>query len=118
MVEAVHDVSEEQGGELAEPLTLGRIAARWFGVLGPLGAAFTQQQLAYLLTSAACHGSVLFVHLPAFIAIVILVLAVIMTRKENDDGFFFITGMLSAVVAVILILAQWLPTFFISPCQR
>jgi hypothetical protein len=118
MVEALHDVSEQQGGELAERLTLASIAARWFGVLGPLGAAFTQQQLGYLLTYAACHGSVLFVHLPAFVAIVILAFAVIAIRKEGEEGFFYITGMLSVFVSVILVLAQWLPTFFISPCQR
>jgi hypothetical protein len=118
MVEAVHDVSEEQGGELTERLTLGRIAARWFGILGPLGAAFLQQQLGYLFTDAACKGSVLFVHLPPIIAITILVVAVTLTRRESEEGFFYITGMFSAVVAALLIAAQWLPTFFISPCQR
>jgi hypothetical protein len=118
MVEAVHDVSEEQGGELAERLTLRRIAGRWFGILGPLGAAFLQQQLGYLLTDAACKRSALFIHLPPIIAIAILVFAVMLTRRENEEGFFHITGMLSAVVAAILIVAQWLPTFFISPCQR
>lgn len=119
---------------VGESLTWRQTWARWFGLLGPLAAAFMQQQLAYGFTSWACtKGAVVLVHLPAVLALLITAFAASISRREyresadtsDDRGretssahFFGAAGLVASGLGAALILAQWLPTIFIHPCQR
>ena len=116
-----------------EQLTNGRIAARWFGVLGPLLAMLVQQELAYASVLGACHDHQwLLVQWPTLLALIVVGLAFLASRREyarssddeSKDGadsgsrFFGITGLLMSGLGAALILAQWLPTVFIGACHR
>lgn len=115
-----------------EQLTNGRIAARWFGVLGPLVAILAQQELAYASVLGACHDHQwLLVQWPTLLALIVVGLAFVASRREytraSDDEskdadsgsrFFGITGLLMSGLGAALILAQWLPTVFIGACHR
>jgi hypothetical protein len=116
-----------------ERLSRGRIAALWFIVLGPLVAAFSQQQLAYGLVDPACARHMpLVVQLPLLLSLAIVAVALLLARKEwtrddrparhsNQEGstrLFPLLGFLSAGLSLALIVAEWLPTLFLNPCQR
>lgn len=112
-----------------------RIAGQWFAILGPLAAAFAHQQLSYALVQEACrrHSTVL-VHLPVLVGFVLIGVAWVLARREwersgrrtsvNDPPevgsatFFPLVGFAMSGFAAALILAQWLPTFFLDPCAR
>lgn len=113
----------------------GRIAAQWFGVLGPPAAAFADQQLSYALVDLACRRDApLLMLLPAGLSIVILGAAAALAwhgwqesrrlaaGKENTvigaAQFYAIVGLALSGLSLGLILAQSLPDFFLHPCQR
>lgn len=112
-----------------------RVAAQWFGILGPPIAVFLQQQLAYLLVQPAClRRATLLLQLPAPAGLVITLFAAAIAWRERTgagrrlstretavirpDLFFGFVGLVMSALAMALILAQWLPTLFLDPCQR
>ena len=119
---------------MREELSPREIGARWFGILGPLAAVWIQQQLAYYLVPKACYsGNVFIPHIAPLVGIAITAYAGLMSWREVDsrrsrrsngeelDGsawFFGAVGLLMTGLAAALIIAQWLPDFFINPCTR
>ena len=120
--------------DTGQGLTRTRIAERWFGVLGPLAAAFGQQQLAYASVIQACHDRKrLLLQWPTLLAVVLVFLAGFVSWREFDRSrkqtrdeevadtgsawFFGVTGLLMSGLAAVLIVAQWLPALFFHPCQ-
>ena len=111
-----------------DELTKTEIAARWFWILGPLAAAWAQQELSYALVTWACvHGMLLVLSLPALFALAVTAIAAAMSRREyNRDAadspgssrFFAVTGLFVSALPAALILAMWLPTLLIDPCRR
>ena len=107
-----------------EPEPWTRIAAQWFCFLGPPLAAFGEQQFSYVLVDPACHAHApLLLQLPPLLALAITGVALGLCRRERQDPtfdgrFFGAIGFLMGGVAVVLILAQWLPTLFLNPCRH
>jgi hypothetical protein len=119
----------------SQQLSNGRIAALWYIAFGPLLAAFVQQQLTYALVTPACerHARAL-VHLPLVPGLAMLALAVVFARREWQRGgersmtdvegvpgsarLFAVLGFALSALAFVLMIAQWLPTVFLHPCQR
>ena len=111
-----------------------RIAGQCFGIVGPAVAAFGHQQLSYALVEEACrrHAPAL-EQLPPVPALGITALAGIVAWRAwrrsaptvsggedvtvGTDWFFGLVGLAMSGLAVTLILAQWLPTLFLHPCQ-
>ena len=127
--------ADTKESEEKQALTYRTIAARWFGILGPLAAAWGQQQLAYYFVGPACRsGHVLLLHLPAILALAITAFAAFLCWSElNEVGglriadepmqtgsewFFGAVGLFLSALAVAVILAQWIPTLFIPACQH
>jgi hypothetical protein len=127
--------ADTKQSEEEQALTYRTIAARWFGMLAPLTAAWGQQQLAYYLVAPACRsGHVLLLHFPAILALAVTALAAFLCWSELDaDGdsrrtdepmrtgsewFFGAVGLFLSALAVAVILAQWIPTLFIPACQH
>ena len=121
--------------QATERSKVARIAGLWFLLAGPPVAAFLQQQLTYVMATLACdHGVPWLVHLPLLPSLVLIGLAAMIARQEWQRGgerpSTDVGGMLSAArlfslvgfglcgLALALILAQWLPTLFLHPCQR
>jgi hypothetical protein len=126
------DTKESEEGQA---LTYRTITARWFGMLAPLTAAWCQQQLAYYLVGPACKtGNGLLLHFPAILALAITALAAFLCWSElnavggsrngdepmrtGSEWFFGAVGLFLSALAVAVILAQWIPTFFIPACQH
>jgi hypothetical protein len=120
---------------MREELSPREIGARWFGILGPLAAVWIQQQLAYYLVPKACYsGNVFIPHVAPLVGIAITAYAGLISWREVDSRrsrrsngedrvagsawFFGAVGLLMTGLAAALILAQWLPDFFINPCTR
>jgi hypothetical protein len=104
-------------------------------LLGPPLAAFAQQQLSYAFVDMACvNRALVLVHLPALLSLALVAFAVVLARREWDRGgrqrstangagtgfasFFAVVGFMVSGLALMLILAQWIPTLFLDPCQR
>ena len=118
-----------------ESLGYRTVAARWFGMLAPLAAAWGQQQLAYYFVLPTCRRGVWpLLHLPPILALAITAWAAASGWRElNESGgwrggddpvrtgsawFFGAVGLMLSGLAAALILAQWIPTLFIPACQR
>lgn len=105
---------------------------QWLAIVGPPVAAFAQQQISYSLVSPACgRGAPILLHLPSLVMLAIIAgLGVYSWRqwtsnrdsRVSDDGevarsrFFALLGLGMAGISGVLLLAQWLPTLFLSPC--
>jgi hypothetical protein len=77
---------EQESATTGESLTWRQTTARWFGFLGPLAAAFMQQQLAYIHHAGVHYGALVLVHLPALLALVVTALAASVSRREYRES--------------------------------
>jgi hypothetical protein len=126
--------SPRQDFDATQPFTTRESAAKWFGLVGPLLAAFFQQQLAYYLVPTACARHLPgIVHLPALLALGVTVLAARSAwRRLREVGasapserdirtasswFFGLAGLAVSSFATAVIVALWLPNLFLDPCQ-
>jgi hypothetical protein len=131
MVTSVRETGERHGvGALR-----GGGLRQWALVLAPLAIAFEQQQLSYELLDWACRrSSAASVHTTSTVAL-LLVLAIGLVaslrlghvgwRPPDDertsdarDRFMSALALLMVGFSTLLIVAQWMPAFFIDPCQR
>lgn len=109
--------------------------AQWAMLLTPVAAAYGQQQLSYAMVTWACsRGLVFLVHLPTLLAIGACAIAGTAAwrtfvasgpREAGDERssdararFMSACALTTAGFAALLIVAQWLPTVFLHPCQR
>jgi len=109
-----------------------RVTAQWLAVVGPPIAAFAQQQLAYYFVSPACTSRApILLHVPTLVMLGLIAAATMYSRREwtrerdrsaSDNGqvgsgrFFALLGLAMGSISIVLLLAQWLPTLFVSPC--
>lgn len=110
------------------------LPALWFGVLaGPI-SFLLNLQLNYMLTPWVCkHGGQLVLHIVPLIFLVIVAAAGWVSLRSwrrtgsewRADGggviprsrFLAVLGVLTSALFVLVILAQWIPNLFLSPCQ-
>lgn len=93
----------------------------WLIVLAPLVAAFAQQQVSYGWLAWACeHDSRAAAHLAALLALGLVAIIAFTARPSSHAREPFMAGlaMLACAFSVLLIVAQWMPAFYIHPCQR
>ncbi len=110
------------------------IRAVWMGVLVPPAAFLLNLEAAYALVPTACStGSVLLVHLVHLISLAFVFFAgVVALRVWQRSGatwpggeggrigrtrFLSGIGILNSVLFALVILAQWIPSFILDPCQ-
>jgi hypothetical protein len=120
---------------MAEELSSRQVGERWFGILGPLAAVWIQQQLGYYLVPKACYSGNPFIpHIAPLVGIAITAYAGLVSWREVEHArghrsesqasnsssawFFGAVGLLMTALAAALIVAEWLPDFFINPCTR
>ncbi len=121
------------------PLRAGELSGRelliaWTGVLGAPLIFLVHLEIAYLLVPLACDGGTpLIVHVAAVAAIALAAGAGLLAlgawhrngREWPDasasaaarDRFLGVLGGLLSALVVVALIAQWIPTFFISPCR-
>ena len=111
------------------------IALQWFGLIAPPSAWLLNLEFGYSLAHAACHGSgMLPLHAATVAALMLAALgglvSLTMWRRSGSDwpgdaagaverGRLFATlGLGGAAFFLMLILAQWIPSFIFNPCMR
>lgn len=112
----------------------GELLALWTGVLaGPLVWA-ADQQARYFLATYACTTARLVLHLLTLISLLLIAGAAFAVWRSwrragggwPDSGggavsrsrFMAVTGLLLCALFALLVIAQWLPAVFYSPCER
>jgi hypothetical protein len=112
----------------------GIIRALWAGVLVPPTAFLFNLEAAYALVPVACNaGTVLLVHLVHLVSLALAVvgglLALRVWRRSGaawpggEGGrisrtqFMAGLGILMSLMFTVVILAQWIPSFILDPCQ-
>jgi hypothetical protein len=132
----VSDVKEDPGDLKRGGLDSGRsIALQWFGLIAPPMAWLLNLEFGYSLAHAACHGSgMLPLHLATVAALVLAGLggaaALSTWRRSGSDWPRDVAGALDrsrlmstlglglAVLFVVIIIAQWIPSVILHPCWR
>ena len=115
--------------------TRGReLAAIWTGVLGAPMIFIVHLQVGYMLVPVDCDlGTRLLAHVASAVGILLAagagLLALRTWRRRGDewpdasaslvsrDRFLGVVGCLLAVLTIATLVAQWIPVFFIGPCQ-
>jgi hypothetical protein len=110
------------------------LRALWIGVLLPPAAFLINLEVAYALVPPACHSrSVVVVHLVHLICLGLAIFGGLVAARSwrqsgstwpGDAGgpisrtrFMSGLGMLLGLQFTLVILAQWIPTFLLDPCQ-
>jgi hypothetical protein len=110
------------------------LRALWIGVLVPPLAFLTNLEVAYALVPAACHArNVLLVYLVHAVCLVLTVLAGLTALRYwrasgavwpggaggrlSRTQFMAGLGVLTALLFGLVIVAQWIPSFILDPCQ-
>jgi hypothetical protein len=102
----------------------------WSGILVPPLAFLLNLQLSYVLVSWACatgHTSVL--HITALLALVLSAGSGILGWKQvpapvkppagaaSRRRFMALLGLWTGILFSLVVVAQWIPNLFLSPCQ-
>lgn len=111
----------------------GASLALWFGMLGGPTAAFLNVALSYLIVDRACiarSSIAIHVFMGTFFLLAVIAGAtswLFRTRAGSwsDEAagmlartrFMATVGLLTSAISVVAILMQWIPVFFIGPCQ-
>jgi hypothetical protein len=112
----------------------GIIRALWTGVLLPPVAFLLNLELAYALVPVACGArTVVLVHVVHLVSLALAVFAGVVawrtwqksgaTWPEGEGGrlsrtqFMAGLGILMGLMFAVVILAQWIPSFILDPCQ-
>lgn len=105
----------------------------WAGVLVGPTAMLMQLEINYALVPWACASSKVWpLHLVSLFALLVTVVAGLLAYRiwrrvstDEDSGgalarsrFMAAVGVLISLLMALVILAQWLPVFFHSPCER
>jgi len=110
------------------------ITAQWAGNLLPPIAFLLQLEIAYMLVPRACDAGVVFpIHLAHAGTLLLALAGVVISWRQwqrwhgeiATDGpgpeprslFMAMLGVMVSVAFVLVILALWLPTFLLHPCQ-
>jgi small-conductance mechanosensitive channel len=101
----------------------------WYAIVGTPMFVLLNLQLSYSLTPVACSGgSTLVMHLLTAILLALVIVAgvgaaVRLRRDWIEDAvlsrpsFMAMIGILESVLFSMVIIAQWLPHAYLSPCQ-
>lgn len=105
----------------------------WFGLLAPPAAFLSNLQVTYTVVTLNCSGARPWLHLSAVLWLALAAGAGLVawsTLKRAGEQwpteeagtlersrFLAVLGLLSAALFGALILAQWLPAFFLDPCS-
>lgn len=110
------------------------LAEQWLGLLLAPAVFFAHLQIAYMLVPWACaHDGTLWLHVIGFVAVLLAAAGTATAwrawnragRETPGDGggalprarFLAVTGLGGSALFVLLLLAQWVSGFVISPCQ-
>ncbi len=107
--------------EVREP---GRIAALWMGLLLAPVAFLANLEFGYLLVHPSClRDDNLPVHVAHAVCLLLGLLGALVAWRSRRAGgssrtrFMAELGLLTSALFVLSMVAQWIPTFVLHPCQ-
>jgi hypothetical protein len=101
----------------------------WYAILGTPLLTLTNLEISYALTPVACRaGTAVGLSITTAIILALVILggigaAMRLRRNWQEDtvlsrpGWMAMLGILESALFTIVIIAQWLPHAFLSPCQ-
>lgn len=97
-----------------------RLRALWTGLLLAPAAWLTSLEVGYVLVRPDCAGGTLLrqhtVH-AGFLLIALGGWLVAWRARQAERDFLSTLGVLVSALFVLVLVAQWIPTFLIHPCQ-
>ena len=107
----------------------------WLGFLLPPTIALLNLMFAFVLGHIGCgYGQKLQVHIFMLVCLAVVGVSALLSWREwtalgaetpgdvrgplGTRQFMTLSGLMGAAISAYLILAQWFPTFIISPCMR
>ena len=97
-----------------------RLRMLWTGLLLAPAAWLTSLQLGYMLVRPDCvAGTLLRQHVvhAGFLVIALGGLLVAWRARQAERDFLSTLGVLVSALFVLVLVAQWIPTFLLHPCQ-
>ena len=97
-----------------------RLRAVWTGLLLAPAAWLTSLEVGYVLVRPDCAaGTLLRQHVvhAGFLVIALGGLLVAWRARHAERDFLSTLGVLVSALFVLVLVAQWIPTFLIHPCQ-
>jgi hypothetical protein len=97
-----------------------RLRAVWTGLLLAPAAWLTSLQVGYMMVRPNCvEGTLLWQHVvhAGFLVIALGGLLVAWRARQAERDFLSTLGVLVSASFVLVLVAQWIPTFLIHPCQ-
>ena len=110
-------------------IAMGGISLLWFGILGPPLLMLLNLELSYAITPWVCHtGDHFLMHASTGILLLGVLFAGLGPARQlrhdwledtviSRPGFMAMLGVLESALFAGVILAQWLPTLYLSTCQ-
>jgi hypothetical protein len=107
----------------------GGLSPLWFGILGPPFLVLLNLELSYAITPWVCRtGDHFLMHICTGILLLgVLFAGLTPARRLHRDwiedtvisrpGFMAMIGVLLSALGAVVIVAQWLPMFYLSTCQ-
>ena len=110
------------------------LGALWFGLFAGPAAFLLNLQISYMLAPQSCRaGSTLALHVTNVVCLALAVAGGLVawrswgrTGREwpGEEGgvisrsrFMAALGVMTSALCALLVVAQWIPTLFLSPCQ-
>ena len=98
----------------------GRLRALWTGLLLAPAAWLTSLEVGYVLVRPDCAGGTALrqhaVH-AGFLLVALAGLLVAWRARRAERDFLSTLGVAVSGLFVLVLVAQWIPTFLIHPCQ-
>lgn len=111
----------------------GAILWLWFGALASPVVWIFDQQIKYMILTYVCsNAGLMILHVVTLLSLLVVGGGVLVSWRslrqaqtgDSKNGvvartrFMGLLGILSGILFALLIIAQWLPSFFFHPCER
>jgi hypothetical protein len=110
------------------------LAALWFGLFAGPAAFLLNLQIGYMLAPESCRaGNTVGLHVTHVVCLALAVAGGLIAWRSwrrsgrewpGEEGgvisrnrFMAALGVMTSAMFALVVFAQWLPTFFLSPCQ-
>ena len=132
--DVVTAIAARQLDDTGEPHVDRHLAGQWIGLFLAPAVFFVHLQVTYLLVSWACAtGTTLWLHVAGVVGLLLTIAGAAVAwltwvrvgrHAPGDEGgpgprarLLAVSGLGTSAMFVLLQLAQWVPVFFMSPCQ-
>jgi hypothetical protein len=90
----------------------------WAALLGTPSLALLNQSVSYAMVTPACaHQQTIALHALAFACLAVSAFITLRSAQAARGTFLPLVGALTGTLLTLVILAQWIPVWMLSPCD-